>query len=51
MGLAILETFKTLEEAEIEKKKYIEDGWNKDRLFIFDEPDENKEEPYCLCVD
>ena len=50
MGFATLETFKTLEEAETAKKKSIEDyGWDEDRLFIFNERDE--EEPYHLCLD
>ena len=48
MGFATLETFKTLEEAETAKKKSIEDGWDEDRLFIFNEHDE---EPYHLCLD
>lgn len=51
MGLAIIETFKTLEEAELMKDKYsLEDGWDKNRLFIYNDSGVEGE-PYCLCVD
>lgn len=52
MGYATLDTYKTLKEAKMAQKKFIkEKKWSESRIFIFNEPHRNKEEPYCLCID